>query len=71
MKILSNLAKIWPPRTIFWEILMLNASMILILKLRESYSFNPDFPDLGRFKDIEIYHGSVLFQPFDHEGLRI
>ena len=37
----------------------------------ESCHFNPDFPDLNRLKHIVRYHGSVLFQPFDYEGLRV
>ena len=38
------------------------------LEARESCHFNPDFSDLDRLKKIINYHGSVLFQPFDHEG---
>ena len=37
----------------------------------ESCTFNPDFPDLNRLKEIVKYHGNVLFQPFDQEGLRV
>ena len=33
--------------------------------------FNPNFRELDRLKSIVKYHGSVLFQPFDKEGLRI
>jgi len=35
----------------------------------ESCHFNPDFSDFGRLKHIVQYHGSMLFQPFDYEGL--
>jgi len=37
----------------------------------ESCTFNPDFPQLDRLKDIVKSHGSILFQPFDKEGLRV
>ena len=37
----------------------------------ESCTFNPDFPDLDRLKEIVKLHGNVLFQPFDQEGLRV
>ena len=37
----------------------------------ESCNFNPDFPELNKLKQIVRYHGSVLFQPFDYEGLRV
>ena len=33
--------------------------------------FNSDFPELERLKSIVKSHGSVLFQPFDKEGLRV
>ena len=36
----------------------------------ESCTFNPDFPDLVGLKSIVKSHGSILFQPFDKEGLR-
>ena len=37
----------------------------------ESCTFNPEFPELKRFKSIVKSHGSVLFQPFDKEGFRV
>ena len=37
----------------------------------ESCHFNPDFPELIQLQQIVRYHGNVLFQPFDHEGLRV
>ena len=37
----------------------------------ESCTFNPDFPQLERLKDIVKSHGAILFQPFDQEGLRV
>ena len=71
MKILSNSAKIWPLRTIFRKILLLECSLILIWNPGNRDHFNPDFPDLNRLKHRVRYHGSVLFQPFDYEGLRV
>ena len=32
---------------------------------------NPNFPELDRLKFILKVHGSVLFRPFDKEGLRV
>jgi hypothetical protein len=37
----------------------------------EQCTFNPTFPKLDRLRDIVKSHGSVLFQPFDREGLRV
>jgi hypothetical protein len=37
----------------------------------ENCTFNPDFPKLDRLKEIVKNHGSILFQPFDSEGLRV
>ena len=37
----------------------------------ESCTFNPDFPQLERLKDIVKSHGSILFHSFDKEGLRV
>ena len=34
-------------------------------------TFNPEFPQLERLKDIVKAHGSILFQPFDKEDLRV
>ena len=34
-------------------------------------TFNPNFLILDRLKSIVKFHGSVLFQPFDKEGLRV
>jgi hypothetical protein len=37
----------------------------------ENCYLNPDFPQLDRLRDIVRTHGKVLFQHFDHEGLRV
>ena len=37
----------------------------------EMCTFNPEFPELERLKSIVKSHGSVLFQPFDRESLRV
>ena len=37
----------------------------------ELCTFNPKFPELERLKSVVKSHGSVLFQPFDKEGLRV
>jgi hypothetical protein len=37
----------------------------------EQCMFNPDFPELERLIGMVRNHGKTLFQPFDHEGLRV
>jgi len=37
----------------------------------ELCTYNPKFPELERLKAIVKSHGSVWFQPFDKEGLRV
>jgi hypothetical protein len=37
----------------------------------EQCHFNEDFPKLDKLKEIIANHGSVLFQPFDQQGLNV
>jgi hypothetical protein len=37
----------------------------------ENCTFNSDFPKFDRLRGIVKDHGSILFQPFDKEGLRV
>jgi hypothetical protein len=37
----------------------------------EQCHFNEDFPKLDKLKEIVANHGSVLFQPFDQQGLKV
>ena len=43
----------------------------LKLEAWESCTFNPDIPDSDRLKEIVKYHGNILFQPIDLEGLKM
>ena len=53
----------------FLEISYLDTYLNQVSEPWEMCTFNPNFPELDRLKSSVKSYGSVIFQPFDKEGL--
>jgi len=68
-KSLLSLIRMWPLKMNYWEIptwIHTHSSFRTV----ENVHFKSKFPWIGSFKIVKC-HGSVLFQPFYKEGLRV
>ena len=68
-KFLLSLARMCPLKMTYWKIRIWIPKYLNLGKCANL--FNPNFRELDRLKSIVKYHGSILFQPFHEEGLRV